>query len=719
MFLIDLVLQGVRKFVQSQRIPFKPGLNIVFGGAESGKTTLYDCILELLFPNRISEGKPAWQSWSRAEQSRAGLTLKNGEQVYRLLKDMAQNKISLSRKPPGSDKFERISSEPSEIASILAEEFGLIGWEDYKNLFLESALYLPSYKGIEKAAAQSKDAGFLGEPGAEQPKSQQPFPGQQFPGMEQPGFGFTNLPGTGMPGMVGMPGMPGMPGFGMPGMPGMPGFGIPGAELLGEQEDGTTWEEKEKKLEKLKAEMSKNKEVEELQFEIDGLQSKIFEISKQKEKVKKFDEEIKRLDEELEKYRFFRNLPENIEQRIEVFDSLQENKGKDLDGLDARLAEADDEIRILESQPKFYEMMIFKVGAGIAGGGILGMILNGIDLLLFLRLFFGFLIVAGLGAIGYNFWQYFTRLNKISELKAGLKMMEERRKTTAKDYEVKGAIVKRLLEQTQCDHTEELKEMLLNFQSLENQRTDANRKKKELLIELDWDKLTRDELELKVKISELEQKLKGMAVGGIDANETRREIERLEQTLNRARQLGILSSKPRAPASATTASPGAQKDMGKTQMVASAGRALPFWDRLLESGARTLGMKSDELFKQASARANIYLQAFSGKKYQEFRKQADSIMVRLADINQEMDLKEVGKTGMDLVYFSLKFALLEMLAAKFPFPIIIDEPYLSLDEARATAVAKTLKRLSQKTQVIALTSSKLFVKEADNALSLG
>ena len=153
MQLIDLVLQGVRRFIQSQRIPFKSGLNIVFGGTESGKTTLYDCMLELMFPNRIADGKQTWQSWSGADQSRAGLTLKNHEQVYRILKDFGQNKISLSRKAPGSDKFERLSQEPSEISSILAEEFGLPGWDDYKTLFLESALYLPSYKGIEKNLA--------------------------------------------------------------------------------------------------------------------------------------------------------------------------------------------------------------------------------------------------------------------------------------------------------------------------------------------------------------------------------------------------------------------------------------------------------------------------------------------------------------------------------------------------------------------------------------
>ena len=91
---------------------------------------------------------------------------------------------------------------------------------------------------------------------------------------------------------------------------------------------------------------------------------------------------------------------------------------------------------------------------------------------------FGVMIVAGFGVMAYAVWQFISRLNRISELKPELKKMEDRRKTTAKDYEVKGAIVKRLLEQTGCDHTEELKEMLHTFQALDTQRTEMGRKEK-------------------------------------------------------------------------------------------------------------------------------------------------------------------------------------------------------------------------------------------------
>ena len=85
----------------------------------------------------------------------------------------------------------------------------------------------------------------------------------------------------------------------------------------------------------------------------------------------------------------------------------------------------------------------------------------------------------------------------------------------------------------------------------------------------------------------------------MDANELKREAERLEQSINRAKQLGMYSSKSRPAApSPTPTSPGplgvaqtaGPRDAGKTQMGPSAARlALPFWEKILESGGRVLG----------------------------------------------------------------------------------------------------------------------------------
>jgi len=721
MQLVDLVLQGVRRFSQSQKIPFKPGFNLVFGGNESGKTTLFECLVELLFPNRIVDVKKDWVTWKSSGQSRAGLTIQHGESFYRILKDFNQNLLSLSRKGPGQDKFERLSSEPSEISALLSEELSLPSYQDYKTLFLESRFWLPSYVGMEKTP----------EPVAG-PVAREDF-GQTFkrelvtdlgaggfPAMSQPGFGDMGMPGMSGPGYPGMPGTQagsGIPGFGMPGVPGISGLGMPGTELLGE-DDGLSWEDKQKRLEELKAQLKKIQDAEDIQFEIDGYNNKIFEIEKEKERFKKIDEEIALLNTELEKYRFFRNLPENIDQRIAQYDSIEVNRAKDLEALNAKMVALDEELRYYESLPKFYEPILFKLGAGLIGAGILSLILSKLLTFTFLQ-WLGILLAPGVLLIGIALWQFLSAETKRTELRDQLKRMEDKQKSIIKEYQVKGAIVKRLMEQTNCDDTRELKEMLETYRELERKRTELSRKKKEMQIELDIDKLNREQEELKAKIAPLEEKLRVIGIAGIDKTELNREIAMLESSLQRAKQLGLL--KPKVAESVQASQPAQTNvpDAGKTQMVAGAPRgAMPFWEQILDSGARLFGFEKKEMLGQILARANLYLQTLSAKRYLEFRLEADQVLVKLGDMDHEQELSQLGKTAANLVYFSLKFAFLEMAIQKYQFPILLDDPYVVLDETKFLTVAKTLKRISARTQVVLFSSQKIFAQEADQALSL-
>jgi len=720
MELIDLVLQGIKKFVQSQKIPFKSGFNLIFGGNESGKSTLFNCLQELLFPTQsIEEG---WVSWKGAEQSRAGLTFKQGETFYRVLKDFSQNRISLSRKTAEVDKFERLSTEPTEIVSILAEELNLPGYEDYKTLFLESRLWLPSHTGIEppkpvpskeKASAQPPlgNLGGTNVPGFG-------LPG--YPGMAPPGYGYPGMPMApgfsgpgymGMPGMPGMPVMPGAPGMGAPGYMGMPGLGMPGGEMLGE-DDGMSWEEKEKRLEKLKAELGRVKEVEELHFELDGYQAKVFELQKEKEKVLSIDKELKELEEGLSKYRFFINLPENIDQRITQYNSLESNRAKELEGIDEKMADLDAELRALEAEPKFFQRLTFKIGLGLLAVGILGIIVSSFLELKWVSTL-GILIAPALILLGIALWQFLTQEGKKSELRENLKRLEEQRRRVIKEYEVKGALVKKLLEKTDCSDTEELGEMLNNYRELEARRDELSRKKKELFLELDWERLNKEEAELKGKISELEAKLKKFAGIGLDINEMRREIETLERSLERARQLGLIGKKEEEKVSGLVVEP------GKTQVVSALDRSgLVFWERIFDSGARLLELELEQLWSQTLSRANLYLQALSGRRYLEINKREGKIFIRMSEVEKELELSEAGTKSFDLVFFSLKFALLELVLQKYPLPMILDDPYVLLDENSALAVGKILKRLSANSQVVLFSSQRLFAREASQALAL-
>ena len=55
MFLVELVLQGVRGIRELARLRFKGGLNFVVAGNEAGKTTAADSLQRLLFPSNQTE----------------------------------------------------------------------------------------------------------------------------------------------------------------------------------------------------------------------------------------------------------------------------------------------------------------------------------------------------------------------------------------------------------------------------------------------------------------------------------------------------------------------------------------------------------------------------------------------------------------------------------------------------------------------------------------
>jgi len=700
MLLIDLVLQGIKRFVQSQKIPFKPGFNLIYGGNESGKTTLYTCLLEMLFPAHREKAPEFWKSWQSSEHCRAGLTLKEGDYLYRILSDFNQNKVSLSRKSLDAERFERLSTNPEEIEAILSEELNLPDYESFKAIFTDSWSGLPSLTGWKKSTSSAQPAEGAGEQIASY--------GYQ---MSQPGFGYPQMPqmpgmpmpsGMGAPGYMSGPGIAPMPGMGMPGMPGM---GMPGAELL-EEDDGLSWEDKEKRLEELKQELERVKEMEDIQFELDGYQGKLFELEKEKEKVKKIDQQIEKLDKELEKYKFFRNLPENIDQRIAQYDSLQANRGKDIDAIDQKLADLEDELRFLEAQPKFYQKGLFKGGVALLVLGILGLVLPGIIGIKALQNL-GLLLIPALVMIFIVFWKFFSEQTKMADLRDKIAQLEEQRKNTLRDYEVKGAIVKKLLEQTKCDNTEELKEMLDTYRNLEAQKLELTKKKKELMIELDWDKLNEQERELKLKIKELEEKLKGFAGLGMDPNELRREIERLENSLERARKLGLISGGKEQPEQ--------EAQPASLEQIITAS----FWDILLEKGGGIFGLGAEQIYEKIKPRINLYLQAFSSNRYQEVRKEGEDLLVLVRELEQEVSVNQLAGTALDLIYFSLKFALLEIIMQKYQLPLIFDEPFQLMDQSRKTALAKSLKRFAGKSQVILFSSDKIFSQVADQALSLG
>ena len=66
MTLLELAVRGVRHFSGFTRIPFKPGLNTVWGGNQSGKTTLWQVLRLLLVADRNLASTEDADRWGHA-----------------------------------------------------------------------------------------------------------------------------------------------------------------------------------------------------------------------------------------------------------------------------------------------------------------------------------------------------------------------------------------------------------------------------------------------------------------------------------------------------------------------------------------------------------------------------------------------------------------------------------------------------------------------------
>lgn len=119
----EVVVQGVRRFGDVRRFTLGPGYNVLYGLGSSGKTTLHDVMMSLLFA-RPAEGEAASMQSLLPQGKvacRAGLTLTLDGEQWRVLKDYQQGVVTLSRFNAAEKKFELVLNDAAAIRQWLVE----------------------------------------------------------------------------------------------------------------------------------------------------------------------------------------------------------------------------------------------------------------------------------------------------------------------------------------------------------------------------------------------------------------------------------------------------------------------------------------------------------------------------------------------------------------------------------------------------------------------
>jgi hypothetical protein len=753
MHIMDLVLQGVRRFDASRKFPLKPGLNVVYGPTESGKSTLLLCLLDLLYPDRFKEAEAPLVSNNNPAASRAGLTLGAGQDIYRIIKDFQTSQIALSQFNRASQKFDAIASTPSEVASVLVSTFELPPFDIYYHLFVSAAERMPSALPLkpEEAAPAAADADFgstlnlgsrQGPPTAPAPS----FAGAALPasmmtamtppgGMTPPGMPPGMMPGM-MPGMPPMmaPGMPPMPGM-VPGAPGMmtmapgmaPGAGNP------DLDDSLSPAEREERLKMLRGEIGDAQKVDAVQYEIDGLQQRLFEVESKHKGATQFDEFLAQAKEQLERYPAFARLPEKIDERLTNYENLDKTKGREVEKIMAQQRELDGQLAPLTGFPPLWKQQLTMIGGGLLAGGI-------VLLFLFsgtegpLRLAAAAAAFAGVGLLAFNSFMYISRESKRSELDAQMQKLEEQKEAVINRFEVEHAVIAKLMKESGSDSSEELVTKITKYHDLQERYQSVLDRKKKMIEELHLDKITREEDELKKKIKAQEEELRKYPALSMGLHEMRGEIERLERVIRMTNPNSPLlkeAKPPAAPApegygvpSLGSSSPslsgsghsGTRMARDQGLVVRSSAQA---FERMVMAGARALDSERVQIIKHITQRFNLYIQALFGKRYSEGRIDPDcSIALKDASSGKWVDFEALTPAARDTGFLALQITILEVVTQKRLLPIILDNPAARLDENAVVVASKALKRVSERTQVLFLAAQRAPIQFADHSMEL-
>src|SRR5512138_1246426 len=98
MFLVELVMQGVRGFQQPARLRFQGGFNFVSAGNEAGKTTCVDSVLRLLYPVNQPDKMDLLVSRAAPDASRGALVVYSDDSsYYQVIQDFSKRAVNLSK----------------------------------------------------------------------------------------------------------------------------------------------------------------------------------------------------------------------------------------------------------------------------------------------------------------------------------------------------------------------------------------------------------------------------------------------------------------------------------------------------------------------------------------------------------------------------------------------------------------------------------------------
>ena len=137
MFLVELVMQGVRGFRELARLRFQSGFNFVAAGNEAGKTTAVETIQRLLFPDSLHEAMDTLKSKYAPDASRGALVVFSDDgSYYRIIQDFSRQAVNLSRYDVSTKDFTLIHKDWDKTTTFMCKLAASISEADFSKVFV-------------------------------------------------------------------------------------------------------------------------------------------------------------------------------------------------------------------------------------------------------------------------------------------------------------------------------------------------------------------------------------------------------------------------------------------------------------------------------------------------------------------------------------------------------------------------------------------------------
>lgn len=137
MFLLELVMQGVRGFRDLSRLRFQHGFNLVIAGNEAGKTASVDTVQRMLFPDAQAEGMRTLVSRQTPDASRGALVLSSDQGTYyRVIQDLSKGAVNLSEYSAAAKEFKLMHRDWNSAAQFMSGLTSGMSEAEYAGLFI-------------------------------------------------------------------------------------------------------------------------------------------------------------------------------------------------------------------------------------------------------------------------------------------------------------------------------------------------------------------------------------------------------------------------------------------------------------------------------------------------------------------------------------------------------------------------------------------------------